>query len=241
MVGFRKEDVDIPLPDDNFNLKATIFTPTTSIHENEWFIIFPGLLEHRKSYLTTFFSEKFAQAGYNILTYDYRAHGETAKQTGRNWLKMLPNIFSDSHEVINWLKKRQNIQNPQNDIIINLFGRSLGGAIILTRGFIEKRVSKLVALCTRYDYHSVSKIRFPEQTIKKISPLNFLKKDPQNNERILLAHCKDDEQIPFENILLIKDHLELSRENCLIFEKGGHSFRGHRDEIIKKTLKFLNE
>jgi hypothetical protein len=239
MDHFNTQDIDIPIKDENLALKGTIYIPFNSTLKNQWIIMFPGLLEHRNSKFVKFFSEKFANSGYNVLTYDYRAHGETAKQTGRNWLKMLPQIFSDSHQVIDWIFERQKGQKLQNNITIHLFGRSLGGAIILTHGFIEDRVFKLISLCTRYDYHSVSKIRFPEQTIKKISPHFFLKEGPQNGERILLAHCKDDNQIPFENILLIKNHLDLPEENTLIFQEGGHSFKGHRDFIAEKTLEFL--
>jgi len=239
MDHFNTQDIDIPIKDENLALKGTIYIPLNSTSQKKWIIIFPGLLEHRNTKFVKSFSEKFVNAGFNVLTYDYRAHGETAKQTGRNWLKMLLQIFSDSHQVIDWIFKRQKSQKLQNNITINLFGRSLGGAIILTHGFIEERVSKLIALCTRYDYHSVNNIRFPEKTINKISPHFFLKKDPQNNERILLAHCKDDKQIPFQNILLIKDHLNLPEKNTLIFQEGGHSFKGHRDYIFEKTLEFL--
>ncbi len=239
MDHFTTQNIDIPIKDENLVLKGTIYIPSGSTLLNHWIIILPGLLEHRNSKFVKFFSEKFANSGINILSYDYRAHGETALQTGKNWLKMLPQIFSDSHEVIDWIYKWHKNQKLKNNPKIHLFGRSFGGAIILTHGFIEERVSKLIALCTRYDYHSVGTIRFPEQTIKKISPHFFLKKDPQNKERILLAHCKDDNQIPFENILFIKDYLDLPEENTLIFEKGGHSFKGHRDFIVEKTLEFL--
>ncbi|TXT67150.1 MAG: Alpha/beta hydrolase family protein [Promethearchaeota archaeon] len=239
MEAYTTHDVEIPINGKELTLKGTIYTAAKPSMPNQWMIIFPGLLEHRKSYLTTFFSNQFASTGVHILSYDYRAHGETAAQTGKNWLKLLPSIFSDAHQVIEWLLDTYLYDKNENDYNLSLFGRSLGGAIILTQGYIEKRAQKLIALCTRYDYHSVSKIKFPEKVIKHISPIYYLKEIPKNKERILLAHCKDDSQIPFENLLLIKNHLNLPEENVLIFKKGGHSFKGHREEIFKKTLEFL--
>ncbi|TFF97289.1 MAG: hypothetical protein EU547_04755 [Promethearchaeota archaeon] len=152
-------------------------------------------------------------------------------------MKLLPEIFSDLHKTIDWL-----LQSQEGRILeksINLFGRSLGGAIILTEGFIDKRVRKIIACCTRYDYHSVAKIRFPEEVITKISPMYFLKKETMNKSRILIAHCRDDKQIPFKNLKLIKKRLDLPDDNVLIYSEGGHSFRGHREDLFQEALKCL--
>ena len=79
------------------------------------------------------------------------------------------------------------------------------------------------------------------EIIKKISPKYFLKKDPLNNKRILIAHCRDDDVVPFENFVHIKEHLGLNEKNAIAFETGTHSFRGHRDEIFKYSLEFLKK
>ena len=68
-----------------------------------------------------------------------------------------------------------------------------------------------------------------------------MNKDPKNNERILIAHCKDDQRIPFKNLDQIKNHLGLKKENVVQFETGGHSFKGHREEIFKISLEFLKK
>jgi dipeptidyl aminopeptidase/acylaminoacyl peptidase len=238
MVDINRTNVDIPIKDESLVLKGTIYSTTNTPQKAPWIINCPGLLNTRESSFVKFFSERFAQAGFYVLSYDYRAHGETAKQTGRNWLKMLPKIFSDLHEAIDWLIQRKSQTIKEDNI--TLFGRSLGGAIILTHGYTDERVKTIIACCTRYDYHSVSKIHFPEEVIKQISPVYFLKETPRNKHRILIAHCKDDRQIPFENLIKIKNHLDLPQENVLIFEEGGHSFRGHREEVFQKALTFLN-
>ena len=70
---------------------------------------------------------------------------------------------------------------------------------------------------------------------------NYIKKDPNNNKRIPLAHCKDDKEIEFFNILKIKEHMDLNDENVIIYESGGHSFKGHREELASRVLKFLKK
>jgi len=106
---------------------------------------------------------------------------------------------------------------------------------------VQKRIKKLIALCTRYDYASfkAGSLSFNEDDIKIMSPKYFLEKDPSNNERILIAHCKDDERIPFHNLQLIKDQLDLSEKNVIVYETGGHSFRGNRENLFNEAIRFL--
>jgi len=237
MENISVENIEIPIESDMINLKGSIYFSPKTPTKAPWLINLAGLYDNRESYFVKFYTEKFANAGLYVFSYDYRAHGETAEQTGKNWLKQVKDIFSDLHHVIDWILETQN-ERIEGDKLY-LFGRSLGGALILTHGFIDERVKKLVALCARYDYHQIKKIPFPEDVIKKISPIYYLDQRPSNNKRILIAHCKDDPLIPFENLKLIQNHLDLPDSNVIIYEKGGHSFKNHRDEIFQKTLEFL--
>ncbi|TFF86163.1 MAG: hypothetical protein EU517_00805 [Promethearchaeota archaeon] len=238
MEGIKTENVDIPVVGDTILLKASIYSSQNIAEKRPFIINLAGLLDHRESFFVKYFTKLFVQAGHYVLSYDYRAHGETKKQTGSRWAKMVVDIFSDLNCVIDWILENQSKRLLNNKIF--LFGRSMGGAIILTNGFMERRVQKLVALCTRYDYHT-TKIKFPDEIIEKISPKYFLRKTPENDNRILIAHCEDDPRIPFENLEQIKKALGLSDENVLIFENGGHSFKGHREEVFERTLRFLKE
>ncbi len=238
MEKIKIENIDIPIKSDNINLKGSIYYSSNTSAKAPWILVLPGLSKHRNSYFAKFYSENFAKAGYYVLSYDYRAHGETAKQTGKNWLKKMLQIYSDCNEVISWIFEEQS--NRLLDDKIALFGRSIGGAIILTRGFIDERAKALIALCTRYDY-STTAIKFPEETIKKISPKYFIKEAPSNNKRIFIAHCKDDPQIPFENFNIIKKSLGLKDENAVEYESGGHSFKDHQEDLLKKSIEFLKK
>ena len=72
-----------------------------------------------------------------------------------------------------------------------------------------------------------------------MSPRFFIEKNPVNNERILIGHCKDDKRVPFENIIKIREHLGLSDDNVMIFDDGGHSFNEKRDEVFERSINFL--
>ena len=232
------ENIDIPIKDEDLFLKGTIYSDSNTPKKAPFIINLAGLLDHRESYFVKYYTEKFVDAGFYVLSYDYRAHGETKKQTGSRWDKMVVQIFSDIQIVIDWVLTHQSSRLLEEKII--LFGRSIGAAIILTQGFLNKKIKALIALCARYDYHSTI-IKFQEEIIQKISPKYFLKNEPSNNKRILIAHCKDDKRIPFSNLSQIKKQLCLNAENVIQFEGGSHSFKNHREILFNVTLKFLKK
>jgi len=242
MEKIQIENIDIPIRSDNVKIKGSIYFTSQTPPKAPWIITLAAFGGHRKTKFVKSYNERFVKAGYYILSYDYRGHGETAKETGELFSKrgyqMYPKIYSDINEVISWILEEQSKRLLDDKIA--LFGRSLGAAIILTHGFIDNRAKILIALCGRYDYE-IHRIKFSKEIIKKISPKYFLKKDPLNNERILIAHCRDDDIVPFENFIHIKEHLGLNDENAIAFENGGHSFRGHRDEIFEHSLEFLKK
>ena len=112
MENIQIENIDIPIRSDNINLKGSIYYTTNTPSKAPWIINLAGMMDHRESYFVKFYSEKFANAGYYVLAYDYRGHGETAEQTGKNVLKMIDQIFSDLNIVISWI-----IDNQSNRIL----------------------------------------------------------------------------------------------------------------------------
>jgi predicted alpha/beta-fold hydrolase len=235
------ENVDIPV--DNINLKGSIYSTSGTPSKAPWIVNLAGFMNHRESYLVKYFTERFTNAGFYVLSYDYRGHGETQKETGGNWFEMVPQIFSDIHSVIEWIVKVQSKRLLEKKIV--LFGRSLGGAIILSHGFTDERAKILIALSARYDYQTIRgryqavEQKEGEEIINKISPKSFLNKNPRNNQRIMIAHCRDDDTVPFINLYQIKEHLGLNDENVVEFATGGHTFSGHREEIFNYSLEFL--
>ncbi len=238
MDGIRVEHVDIPINSESIVLKGSIYSNSNTPVKSPFIIVSTGLLGNRSSFFPLFFIETFVNAGYYVLCYDHRCHGETAKQTGRNWIKNLPKIFNDIHEVITYVLDSQQDKLLNNKVF--LFGRSFAGAMLLTQGYADDRASKIIALCTRHDYRTI-KVRFPDYCIDIMSCKNYIKKDLKNNNRILLAHCKDDKEIDFFNILRIKEQMDLNDENVIIYESGGHHFKGHREELASRILEFLKK
>lgn len=232
------ENVDIPIESDNINLKGSIYYSSNTPSKAPWIIVLGGILYHRESKFIKYYSENFANAGYYVLSFDYRGHGGTAKETGKlNYYEMVPKIYLDIHEVISWILENQANRILKENIV--LFGMSFGGAIILTQGYKDERAKTLILLCTRYDYSSFR--QFPQDLIENMSPKFFIEKNPVNNERILIGHCKDDKRVPFENVIKIKEHLGLSDDNVMIFDEGGHSFNGKRDKVFERSIKFLKK
>lgn len=60
--------------------------------------------------------------------------------------------------------------------------------------------------------------------------------DVDNDYRVMLAHCKDDEMINYENFEINKKFLNLKPENYIVFEKGNHKFAGMETALIGKML-----
>jgi len=233
------ENIEIPILDDNISLKASIYFSSTTQKRAPFIINISGIANNHNSSFVSYFSKKFALAGYYVLSYDHRGHENIKNLTKRLIIDNIIKIFMDLHHVISWIMINQKDRLLNEQII--LFGRSLGGAIILTRGFIDERAKILIPLCTRYDYHSYSGIRFSEEIIKEISPKYFLKANPINNSRILTAHCIDDDVIPYENVILLKKHLGIGDENVITFNTGSHSFKNHKEELFKRCNKFIKK
>src|SRR5665648_166796 len=98
------ENIDIPIKGEDLFLKGTIYYSTNTPNKAPFVINLAGLLDHRESYFVKYFTEKFVDAGFYVLSYDYRAHGETKKQTGSRWDRMAVQIFSDIQIVIDWVQ-----------------------------------------------------------------------------------------------------------------------------------------
>ena len=241
MERIKEEKIEIPIKDDGISLKGSIYYSSRTPLSAPFILNIAGLRDDRNSYFVKFYTEKFANAGYYVLCYDHRAHGETAKQTGKNFFKQMKKIFTDIKPVVSWVLDSQEHRNREKQIA--LFGRSLGGAIILTNGFLDKRVQVLIALCTRYDYATLNSqnLSFGDELNSVMSPKYFLEQDPTNNDRVLIAHCEDDERIPFKQVSQIQEQLGLSNHNVITYKTGGHSFKGHREDVFEHSIQFLNK
>ncbi|MBN1803016.1 MAG: hypothetical protein JW891_16015 [Candidatus Lokiarchaeota archaeon] len=109
----------------------------------------------------------------------------------------------------------------------------------LTKEILDERAKVLISLCARYDYHTYTGLKLSEEVIHEISPRYYIKEYPNNKNRILIAHCRDDKIIPFSNLVQIQQKLQLSDDNVIIYDSGGHSFKGDKSDLFTRILKFL--
>jgi len=57
-----------------------------------------------------------------------------------------------------------------------------------------------------------------------------------NDYRVMLAHCKDDEVLHYGNFAINKEYLNMPPENYIDFENGNHSFAGLETALVGKML-----
>jgi acetyl esterase/lipase len=57
-----------------------------------------------------------------------------------------------------------------------------------------------------------------------------------NDYRVTLAHCKNDQVVNFENFRINQDFLRMKRANYIVFEEGNHAFAGNETAIVGKML-----
>jgi len=60
--------------------------------------------------------------------------------------------------------------------------------------------------------------------------------DVDNDYRVMLAHCKDDQVVNYENFEMNKEFLNMKPENYISFEKGNHAFAGVETALVGKML-----
>ena len=110
------EDASI-LSDDGLRLVADVYRTAEPSHR--WAIVIHGYTSQKEHVLTT--AAAFGLRGYNILTPDMRAHGESeGDYIGMGWL--------DRRDVIGWIDWVLE-QDPEAEIVLQ--GVSMGGATVM--------------------------------------------------------------------------------------------------------------
>ncbi|MHA1518552.1 MAG: alpha/beta hydrolase family protein [Promethearchaeota archaeon] len=207
-------------------------------------------------------------SGFRVFAYDFRASGNSRLEKEPHILRKLSGalinrIANDVPIAFEWMYKHEGVDINQ----LYAIGASFGGNMVLSRLLNEERVKKIVGICAPYDFRKVFEDNFKNGTlmskilyksiIRKVpdeesflksvyaeSPSQYIKKELSNkgiyNKKIFLTQCRNDEVIPFEdNFLKLKKSMQISDENCLIFEKGGHEFAGYISPLVSRILYWL--
>ena len=127
--------------------------------------------------------------GADILLFDYRGYGKSDGSPSED------NVYTDAEACYNWLVEQKGVR-PENII---LFGRSLGGAVVIE---LARRVKcgGLVVESSFTSAEEMGKKIFPLIPIKYLLRYRFdsIGKIGSVTCPVLVTHSPDDEIIPFE-------------------------------------------
>jgi predicted alpha/beta-fold hydrolase len=196
--------------------------------------------------------------GYVVLAYDARGTGKS-KKTGKrsDFLKRL----EDFEKIIEWVKNQEEFSNKK----IYCIGFSIGAITVLSGGFTNKDIQKIIAISSMSYYkQNIPKYNpvvllsyifkgvklFPtEEENNRLSPYFLIrnaKKELTSDEwediskKVMLIHCKNDRVIKFKNLKENRLILESPEKNILILKKGGHSQKKNEYVLVGATLNFMN-
>jgi pimeloyl-ACP methyl ester carboxylesterase len=199
-----------------------------------------------------------AYHGYTILAYDARGIGESKKVGRRSqFLKRI----DDYRKIIEWVKDQDQLKNK----IIYSVGFSVGAITVLCGGFSNVYIEKIIAVSSisyykqnlpknnpivmlSYLFRGVKLFPNKEEN-EKLSPYiviekskRLLSEDTWRNysKRIFLIHARNDKIIKFKNFKENAELLDLSQENTLILNKGGHTQKKNELVLVAASLKFFN-
>jgi pimeloyl-ACP methyl ester carboxylesterase len=199
-----------------------------------------------------------ALQGHTILVYDARGTGESKKMGRRSqFLKRI----EDFKKVIEWIKAHGQLKNYD----VNSVGFSIGALTVLCGGFPNNYIKKIIAISAMSNYkQNLPKYNpiimlsyllkgvklFPNKIEnKKLSPYfviesskQSLSEDIWNNlsKRVFLIHAKNDKVISFKNFQENVKLLNLSDQNTLVLNSGGHSQKKNELLIVASSLKFFD-
>ncbi|MFX1309000.1 MAG: alpha/beta hydrolase [Promethearchaeota archaeon] len=199
-----------------------------------------------------------AYQGYIILAYDARGTGKSRKTGKRSdFLKRI----EDFKRVIEWVKNQEDLSEKQ----IHCIGFSMGAITVLSGGFLNKDIKKIIA---------ISSMSYYKQNLPKYNPIVLLSylikgvklflKNEENNQlspylifqnakgelsleewkkfsrKVMLVHCKNDRVLKFKNFKENRMILESPDTNLLILKKGGHSQKKNECVLVGAALRFLD-
>ncbi|MFA8436089.1 MAG: alpha/beta hydrolase [Marinifilaceae bacterium] len=171
----------------------------------------------------------FLNAGYDVFIIDYRGFGKS-----EGVISSEKELYEDMQSVYNYLKK----EYQENEII--LAGFSLGTGLA-TKLAAQNNPKLLILKAPYYSMVNVKNHHFPYlPTFLLRYPLHTYKFIDQINCPLIIFHGEQDEIVPFESSLQLK---ELTSERTKLFPLKGQKHNGIsiHPEYIEKLDEVLNK
>ena len=223
---------------------------------NAIIIICHGFSDKKESLQYYYFP--LAYQGYIVLAYDARGTGKS-KKTGKRseFLKRI----EDFKKIIIWVKNQEEFSKMK----IHSIGFSIGAITVLSGGFLNKDIEKIIAISSishykenMRKYNPVVMLSYLLKGVKlfptleentQLSPYLMIKQAKKEltseewntfSKRVILIHSKNDRVIKIKNFKENKSILESPERNILVLKKGGHSQKKNECILVGATLNFLN-
>ncbi len=257
------EDIKIPIGGGNHLVGDLVKGPSTPKKNAPVFIVCHGLASQRKRFYV--FGLPMSFLGFAILFYDARGHGETnfgevwdAYYIIKDMSKVIDYIEKRAEtkgdlnpkEIVAWGA------SMGGGVVLNegyLDRRIKFCMAVCTWGDYKVTTDSMpdnyAEAVVRAGYEMLGVNLMPTKLQSRfISPISysFNKKkgffdqpvwwDINNDYRVMIAHCEDDEVIDYVNFDLIKDFLHMKPENYISFKKGNHAFKGNETALVGKML-----
>ncbi|NVM18298.1 MAG: alpha/beta fold hydrolase [Candidatus Lokiarchaeota archaeon] len=198
-----------------------------------------------------------ALQGFTILVYDARGTGESKKVGRRSqFLKRI----EDFKKVIDWIK----INNQLKNYKVSSVGFSIGAITVLCGGFSNETINKIIAISAMSNYkqnlpkydpivmlsYLLKGVKLFPNKIENtmLSPYSIIESSKKSlsddnwrklSKKVSLIHAKNDRIIKFKNFQENVKLLNLSTQNTLILNYGGHTQKKNELLLVAASLKFL--
>jgi acetyl esterase/lipase len=204
-------------------------------------------------------------AGYRVFAYDFRASGSNWKKGEPTIIeslggKFIDEIFEDPKNAFDWVYSHDGVNQEK----IAVIGASLGGGMALSTLLHENRAKMVVGICAPHDFaenleKTFIKWSFLNRMLFKIlarknkdipgllssarmhSPSNAIDSSVDYTNRVFLAHTKTDKILKYEvNFPQNVEKMRLPPNQYIVFDRGGHEFKGVEPSLLSRIIYWLN-
>ncbi|MBR3841080.1 MAG: alpha/beta hydrolase [Erysipelotrichales bacterium] len=142
--------------------KGTLHAYLKQNNTNKWVILCHGYAADART--MSIFAKQYYEKGYNVLSIDARAHGDSGgKIIGMGWL--------EKHDIISWCNYL--IKNYGNDVTITLFGISMGAATLMMICGEDDLPTNVTSIIEDSGYDNIYEV-FKHSLFKKYYILSFI-------------------------------------------------------------------